>query len=160
MPRQIKNLDHKELEQLDSDDLKNVYRTTKESIRNFLKKGRDENDKEIIRKMETIKYIEDKLNIHENKKFTILKCDIRENFNASELNNSNLSLTEKESFVHLEKLLNQRVAEFQEILDKDRKENEKFREEMMLEKTKIKVLYDELDKRISNIESMLLNQKK
>lgn len=31
---------------------------------------------------------------------------------------------------------------------------------MMLEKTKIKVLYDELDKRISNIESMLLNQKK
>lgn len=30
----------------------------------------------------------------------------------------------------------------------------------MLEKTKIKVLYDELDKRISNIESMLLNQKK
>lgn len=105
MPRQIKNLDHKELEQLDSDDLKNVYRTTKESIRNFLKKGRDENDKEIIRKMETIKYIEDKLNIHENKKFTILKCDIRENFNASELNNSNLSLTEKREFRSSRKII-------------------------------------------------------
>lgn len=139
MPGKIKNLDLEDLGRLDINELKNVYRITKESIRNFMKKGRSEDDIEIIKKMKTIEYIEGKLNIRENKKYTIPKYETPD----KRIINKNLSIP---------KLSNLNSPSINKFIENQELLNENFRETFVMEianiKNEILALHDELDKKV------------
>lgn len=57
MPRKIKHLSNDEIDKLDIHELKNRYNSARECVRCLLKNGYKDNDEDIIKKKESIKYM-------------------------------------------------------------------------------------------------------